>query len=314
MKIGSPMQIIFVVKNRFYALPFTLKSAMMRFPSSLTLPRCLGGSSHPAEAEDVGPTTSGAHHTMLVAALLLVLALVVQAAWAADIAGRALTVPTAERPVTVRLYTAPGETTRPAVVILHGRQGLEPFAAAYTRYATAIAGQGLDAYLVSYHSDADDKAMHSPDRAYRQGTFDQRLQAWSQLVSEVVSFVLSRPASSGRVGLLGFSNGGYLAVASAAQDPRVAALVVLYGGVPGVLHDQLTRLPPRLALHGDADRNVPLSEGQALVVVARALGAPAELVVYPGAGHGFDFDPHSAEAEDTRHRVLAFLWQRLESK
>ena len=60
--------------------------------------------------------------------------------------------PTAERPVTVRLYAAHGETARPAVVLLHGRQGIAPFAAAYTRYATAIAGQGLDAYLISYHS------------------------------------------------------------------------------------------------------------------------------------------------------------------
>jgi carboxymethylenebutenolidase len=314
MKVFSPIQIIFVVKNRFHAPHFTLKSAMTRFSSSLALTRCPGWSSHPEEAEDVGPTTSGAHPTTLLAVLLLGLSLVVHAAWATDIAGRALTVPTAERPVTVLLYAAHGETTRPAVVMLHGRQGIEPFAAAYTRYATAIAGQGIDAYLVSYYSNADDKAMHSPDRAYRKGMFDQRLQAWSQLVSEVVSFVLSRPASSGHVGLLGFSNGGYLAVASAAHDPRVAALVVLYGGVPGVVQAQITRLPLLLALHGDAARTVPLSEGQALVAVARALGAPAELVVYPSAGHGFDFDPNSAEADDTRHRVLVFLWQHLGSQ
>jgi carboxymethylenebutenolidase len=105
--------------------------------------------------------------------------------------------------------------------------------------------------------------------------------------------------------------GGYLAVAAAAADARVNALVVFYAGIPDARKSSLTRLPPLLALHGDADRNVPPAEGTALVDKARALGSAAQLVVYPGAGHGFDFDPTRDNAKDASARALSFLQQQL---
>jgi fermentation-respiration switch protein FrsA (DUF1100 family) len=41
-------------------------------------------------------------------------------------------------------------------------------------------------------------------------------------------------------------------------------------------------LPPLLELHGDADHNVPLAQGEELVKLAKMAGAEAELVRYPG--------------------------------
>jgi acetyl esterase/lipase len=92
-----------------------------------------------------------------------------------------------------------------------------------------------------------------------------------------------------------------LAVAAAA-DPRISALVVFYGGIPDMVRDRLVRLPPLLALHGEADRIVPIAEGRELVERARALGGEAELIAYPGEGHGFDLALHSPIAEDARSR------------
>ena len=58
-----------------------------------------------------------------------------------------------------------------------------------------------------------------------------------------------------------------------------------------------------LEFHGDADRTVPLNDGQALVDWGRTLGQPAEMVVYAGAGHGF----FGKDDEDSKRRLIAFL-------
>lgn len=82
------------------------------------------------------------------------------AAMADDIGKQDFAVTTAERLVTVRRYAAAGNDVRPAVLVLHGRSGPAPkprSAAAYDRYATALANVGIDAYLVSYLSDSGRK-------------------------------------------------------------------------------------------------------------------------------------------------------------
>jgi carboxymethylenebutenolidase len=62
-----------------------------------------------------------------------------------------------------------------------------------------------------------------------------------------------------------------------------------------------------LGLHGDADRRVPLAEGKALVDLAKTFGQPAEMVVYPGAGHGFS----GADDLDAERHTVAFFRQHL---
>ena len=105
----------------------------------------------------------------------------------------------------------------------------------------------------------------------------------------MVTAIFKRPDASGRIGLLGFSLGGYVAADTAAHDDRVTAIAVLYGGMPDAMVAQVNHLPPLNELHGEADRSVPLAKGKELVSLARAVGAPAEQVTYPGREHGFDF-------------------------
>jgi carboxymethylenebutenolidase len=229
-----------------------------------------------------------------------------------EITVREITLSGIEGCISFKLWPGCREAPRPAVIILHDVHGIEASSAVYARYADAIATQGMDAFLVSYYTDADAEAMKSPDQASRRVHFNARLRNWSNRIGEVVGYSNRRKESSGRVGLLGFSNGGLVAIASAAVDRRVTALVVFYGAIPRALKNQIAHLPPLLALHGDNDRIIPLSEGAALVETARALGSRAELIVYPGAGHSFDFDPTRAAAKDASDRALSFLRQQLE--
>jgi carboxymethylenebutenolidase len=243
----------------------------------------------------------------LVAALLFVLLGDGATVAAAEDAVRELTVESGDGPIAIKLFSAVGENRHPAVIILPGRQDFD--SNAYTRFAEGLAAKGIDAVLVSYYDAADAAAMGTEDRASRGRYFGEHLPVRSERVQTVTGYLLPRSVASGKVGLLGFSNCGFLAVEAAVLDPRVSALVVFYGGIAGKL--DVTRLPLVLALHGDADRIIPLASGTKLVEKAHALGGQAELVVYAGAGHGFDHDATRTETSDSLARTLAFFASQL---
>jgi carboxymethylenebutenolidase len=221
-----------------------------------------------------------------------------------------LTVPTADGSVAVKIYAAPGEAPRPTVLILHGLGGINP-APGYIHFADALAAAGIDAWLFSYYSPNDQSVMFAPGHDAHLALYTARMPIWAKKIDEIAGFALTQRQSSGKIGLLGLSNGGFLAVGAAAHDPHIAAIVVFYGGIPGPLSNEIKRLPPLLALHGDADTIIPIAEGRALVDRAKALGGPAELVVYPGVGHGFDFDESYDMARDARGRAIKFLGDQL---
>jgi carboxymethylenebutenolidase len=215
--------------------------------------------------------------------------------------------------ITLTRYAADHGGTHPAVLLLHGARGVELNPGAYRRYAERLAESGVDAYLVSYFTATDYAALASKTstpnsrEAYETGRFD----GWAKRMSSVMTAVISRPDCSGNIGLLGFSLGGYVAADTAAHDERVRALAVLYGGMPDAMVAHVKHLPPLLELHGEADRNVPLARGEELVALAKQLGAPAELVSYPGRQHGFDFSETDPMTADATARVVKFFETRL---
>ncbi|MGC2774239.1 MAG: dienelactone hydrolase family protein [Bradyrhizobium sp.] len=212
-------------------------------------------------------------------------------------------------------YEAAGTGKRPAVLILHGARGVELKPRAYERYADALASAGIGAYLVRYYNPADDRALAAiSTREQREAYQTKRFDGWFERVSSAATAIMERPESSGRVDLLGFSLGGYVAAGTAARDSRFAALAVLYGGMPDNAASRVQHLPPLLELHGDADQNVPLARGEALVKLAQAVGAPADQVIYPGRAHGFDFSDDDPMAADATDRVVRFFRTRLQAE
>ncbi|WP_243312727.1 dienelactone hydrolase family protein [Fundidesulfovibrio agrisoli] len=204
-------------------------------------------------------------------------------------------------------FQAPGDGPRPAVIVLHGRNGIGPLKQAYFRYAAGLAESGMDAYVLSYYA-----ADESPPEEGLSGKlfFARHLSAWTARVRALTDLALGGPRSNGKVGVVGFSQGGYLSVACAADDKRISALVVMYGGVPHRLRGKMRHLPPVLAFHGEKDRIVPFSEGEELVREAQALGAQAQLVPYPDEGHGFG----PAASQDSGRLTREFLSRNLGGK
>jgi carboxymethylenebutenolidase len=221
-----------------------------------------------------------------------------------------LSVQADEESVALTRYAADQVGKRAGIVVLHGSRGIELKPRAYQRYADAVTAAGIDVYLARYFTTADlpvfDPKTSTKQR--REAYESERFEGWAKRVSSVVTAILARPESSGRVGLLGFSLGGFVAANAAARDDRIAALAVLYGGMPDAMAANTKRL---LELHGDADRNVPFAKGQELVKLADAVGSTAEQVTYPGKDHGFDFSDTDPATADAIGRVTRFFQARL---
>ena len=244
----------------------------------------------------------GAVRALLASLVLLALLPTVEAA---DIAGKAMTLPATERQVKVVYFRAPGDAKRPAALLLHGAGGFDRRIADYNRYASALANEGIDAYLVYYYSAADERGMSQTG-----DIFTERYPAWARLVDDLADHLLTQKDSNGKVGLVGFSNGGILATGASTLDPKINAAVIYYGTEPWPLKDRAKRFPPLLVLHGDADQVIPVIAGHQLAALAQDVGAKADLVIYPGEGHGFGPNPVGNGA-DALKRTIAFLKREL---
>jgi carboxymethylenebutenolidase len=143
--------------------------------------------------------------------------------------------------------------------------------------------------------------------------FMNRYVAWAKLADDLADDVLGGKDSNGKVGLIGFSNGGILATGASALDPRINAAVIYYGSVPFPIMDHVKRFPPLLILHGEADDIIPAERGKELAVFARQLGGSADVVIYPGTGHGFGARLDTKEADDALSRTIVFLGKELDA-
>ena len=129
-----------------------------------------------------------------------------------------------------------------------------------------------------------------------------------------------------RIGLHGWSNGGGAALAAMAMrcaaTPRPTgfrAALAFYAdcGLHGRFDEQAAQAlcADALAFHGTADEETSSKRCARLVERSRAAGGPIEMVLYPGATHGFDapdarrqaVDANIPAAKDATARALDFF-------
>jgi len=196
--------------------------------------------------------------------------------------------------ITVQQFIPAAEGKYPAILALHGSGGIrEGWSEQPSRL---MAGQGFSVFVVHYFertgtnwADRDTTHCHFPD--------------WMRTIGDAISFATCNPSvDANRIGLLGFSLGGYLALSVASVDPRVKAVVEFFGGMPEELQG-FTRMPPVLILHGEEDRIVPVSEATRLQTLLERAETPYEMKLYPGAGHGFS----GMQFLDAGQRAVKFL-------
>ena len=203
-------------------------------------------------------------------------------------------------------YSVVGGGPRPTALILHGSKGLDAHLEAYERYARDLAAAGVDALLFSYYRPEDMAAINgAPNASVRERYYARSADRWVSVVRAVAKSTRGSGVASANVGLLGFSLGGFVAVA-AASEPLFSVVTTFYAGLPEFYDHPIKSLPPLLDIHGDADRSVPLSQGLKLVAAAKHLGGVADVAVFRNEGHGFDLDPANRNASRARQRDIAF--------
>lgn len=201
----------------------------------------------------------------------------------------------------VERFDAASGGRRPAILLLHGADGFT-YGDRYRMAAQVIAGAGYHVFLLHYL----DRTGQS--RAYYQ-TIGRNFPAWLATVQDALSFIERQPGvDPKRIGVIGTSLGGALALAAAAADRRVKAVVDYFGFLPEGLDATATRLPPTLVLHGAKDAIVPVGNAQRIEALLNKLGAPHHVHVYPDQGHGF-WGPAQLDAAQ---RTAAFLGRYLD--
>lgn len=212
----------------------------------------------------------------------------------------------------------------PAVAVLHGGPfNRVPYRLRSLVTSVALASRG---YLV----------YHPQFRGSRSGTqaFGLALRGdpgggdLQDVLSGLDSLEAGRLIDTGRIGVYGWSYGGYLAARALSVGRRFGAGVSLYGisdflfdhaggRAPSFEREYLGRpwwvdrplwidrsplwhvddiVAPILLLHGQDDPAVPIIEARALQRALREQGRTVELVAYPREGHGFREPNHRVDA------------------
>jgi len=157
-----------------------------------------------------------------------------------------------------------------AILVLHGAGGVDSGNAYVRHMASAVATAGYSTFLVEYFDRTG--TVYADERTMRANA-----ERWVETLTDAVDFISNQPGiDSDRIGVFGYSLGGYLAVALAARDPRIKAVVELAGGIEPDLATTVKRLPPTLIIHGRDDARVPFERATELAHVLQRLGAPFE--------------------------------------
>jgi len=143
-----------------------------------------------------------------------------------------------------------------------------------------------------------------------------------------ISYLQQQPSvHRDRIGVTGFCMGGRVTFLTACMNPAVKAAVPFYGGGIGSVMQPGERTPkapleyaaqltaPLLLFFGGDDAFIPPEEVEKIRQRLAELGKSAEIVVYPGAPHGFfcnERDSYRAEASaDAWERMGKFFMQHL---
>ena len=148
--------------------------------------------------------------------------------------------------------------------------------------------------------------------------------AWSKLKATIAQAQAGPHAQPGKVGVVGYSLGGGVALAYATRMPDLVETVVVGYPLTSFIKDPAGFMDkvkvPVLMLAGTADtyENCCLIEKARQLAAAAQASSPAQLTLheYPGVGHGFNLDNAARKDQvagmDAMDRTLAQLHQALQ--
>jgi len=197
---------------------------------------------------------------------------------------------------------------RGSVVVVHENRGLNPYIEDVARRLAvagfnALAPDGLTS-LGGYPGN-DDKGREMQAKLDPNKLLQDFVAAYEYLKKD--------PDTNGKIGVVGFCFGGFIANAMAVMLPDLAASVPYYGRQPKA--DEVARIKAPLLIHyGELDKGI--NDGwPAYEAALKANGKVYEAHIYPKANHGFHNDTtpryDKEQAEISWDRTIAFFKKHL---
>jgi carboxymethylenebutenolidase len=197
----------------------------------------------------------------------------------------------------------------PAVVVIQEWWGLVPH---IEDICERFAKEGFVAISPDlYHG----RTTASPDEAGRM-LMELDIERAEREIAGAGEFALKQPECSSKTnGVVGFCMGGALAQYAASRESEVGAAVSFYGGFKRVKVDWNNLQAPILLIYAEKDASLPPAEARELEKKLKEMGKRVELVIYPGAEHGFFNDTRprykADAAADAWKRTISFFRQHL---
>jgi carboxymethylenebutenolidase len=220
---------------------------------------------------------------------------------------------------TMPVYLARPEGTArtPAVLVIHEAFGLNDHIRDVTR---RIAGEGYVALAPDLFWHGGKGRSVGYDRLPEAIAMMQALKE-PDVVADLraaIAYLEQQPfVRADRIGITGFCMGGHVSYVAAAELPeKIKAAVPFYGG--GIPVEKTSKLrSPVLAFFGDKDAFIPLENVERLKAEAKKHAKPVEVIVYPGADHGFFCNERASynagAAKDAWERLKKFFAAHLKA-
>ena len=224
----------------------------------------------------------------------------------------------------------------PMATVVHGGPSSEHHIGWPERWNAVLPSQGYFVFL------PNPRGSYGFGEAFTQGNVkDFGGGDLQDILSGVDAALKVAPIDGARIGIVGWSYGGYMAMWAVTQTHRFAAAVAGAGiaswqSYYGQNKIDTWMLPffgasvyddpkvyaksspmefiknaktPTLVLHGDRDSEVPTPQGYEFWHALKVLGVPTQLVIYPNEGHGIRRADHRL---DIQERTVAWFDQYLQ--
>ena len=222
-----------------------------------------------------------------------------------------ITIETASGPMTTAEFDLP-TGAKSAVIVVHEAFGLNNH---IRRVAQEIADEEFYTLAPDFFHRAETKIAAYDD-------LDTALGIMASLTDEgiledvdaAIQHLEGKGFEKEKIGIVGFCMGGRIAFLSAVSR-QLGAAVSFYGG--GIVTPNIDGTPaltpkaadlscPWLGLFGELDQMIPLEGVGELKAAVESVESETEIVIYPGADHGF----HCDERESFNSDASADAWSR----
>ena len=215
---------------------------------------------------------------------------------------------TSKESITIEVFRPKDKAKHPAVLMLHGADGLSERLKAFQDSAKEIAGKGYVVFLPHYFEATSTKAAEEKEIL-------EHFLTWMSAIRSCIAHAKSHAnVEKDHVGLLGYSLGAYLSLSSAAtaskQEHKVAAIAEYFGALPLPFRVGIKQLPPTLILHGDKDTVVSVEEAKTLAKLLKQAMIEHQMKIFAGQPHVF----RGKAVGEAAKLVTAFFAKHLKNK